>query len=159
MDNKELIKVIKENIVKVLIANKFVVQVYEAYNTNSVYIKLDYGVCNSIRISDHLGKEKLCYRYNIILNEPDNIVEEKYMRYFYSQSTWDKLIQQIIFDRMQKQHKYKKSYEYFMLKNKREHQKDKQGFWRQAVTLNDDRTEDDWNDIERRYRVSHGAFS
>ena len=31
----------------------FKIQRYNAYSTNSIYLKLDYGVCNSIRISDH----------------------------------------------------------------------------------------------------------
>ena len=39
-----------------LISEGFIVQRYNAYTTNSIYLKLDYGVCNSIRISDHPGK-------------------------------------------------------------------------------------------------------
>ena len=36
-----------------------VIQRYDAYSTDSVYLKLDYGVCNSIRISNHNGKRYL----------------------------------------------------------------------------------------------------
>ena len=43
-------------IAKRLISEGFTVQRYNAYTTNSIYLKLDYGVCNSIRISDHPGK-------------------------------------------------------------------------------------------------------
>ena len=46
-----------------LVEAGFVVHRYNAYSTQSVYLKLDYGVANSIRISDHKGKEKLSYRY------------------------------------------------------------------------------------------------
>lgn len=45
--------------------NGFTVHRYDAFSTKSIYLKLDYGVCNSIRISDHNGKKYLKYRYNI----------------------------------------------------------------------------------------------
>lgn len=38
---------------------------YDAYSTNSVYLKLDYGALYSIRISDHRGKKYLNYRFNV----------------------------------------------------------------------------------------------
>jgi len=37
---------------------------YDAYSTNSVYLKLDYGVLYSVRLSDHKGKQYLNYRFN-----------------------------------------------------------------------------------------------
>lgn len=155
MRNGELIKDIRDRMVAVFINDGFIVQLYDAFSTNSAYIKLDYGLMNSIRISDHHGKDHLCYRYNIILDEPDNIVEEKYMRYYFNQFSWDKLVQQIRYDRILKQQKYKRSYDYFMLKNKLEHENDTKGFWTHAKTLNDNRTEDEWNAIKRRYELSH----
>ena len=45
--------------------NGFTVHRYDGFSTKSIYLKLDYGVCNSIRISDHNGKKYLKYRYNI----------------------------------------------------------------------------------------------
>lgn len=45
----------------------FTIQRYDASTTDSIYLKLDYGVGNSIRISNHTGKKHLNYRYNIIL--------------------------------------------------------------------------------------------
>lgn len=39
---------------------------YKAYSTSSVYLKLDYGMLYTMRISDHPGKKYLRYRYNII---------------------------------------------------------------------------------------------
>lgn len=42
----------------------FTVQYYHARSTNSVYLKLDYGMSHSVRISDHKGKKHLKYRYN-----------------------------------------------------------------------------------------------
>lgn len=37
---------------------------YNALSTNSVYLKLDYGLLYSVRISDHKGKKHLKYRFN-----------------------------------------------------------------------------------------------
>ncbi len=39
---------------------------YDAYSTSSIYLKLDYGMLYTMRISDHPGKKYLRYRYNII---------------------------------------------------------------------------------------------
>ncbi|WP_268913988.1 hypothetical protein [Lentilactobacillus sp. SPB1-3] len=39
---------------------------YDAFSTNSIYLKLDYGLCYSVRISDHAGKQHLTYRFNAI---------------------------------------------------------------------------------------------
>lgn len=42
-----------------------IVQHYEAMSTLSVYLKFDYGLCHSMRISDHRGKDNLTYKYNL----------------------------------------------------------------------------------------------
>ncbi|WP_334427195.1 MULTISPECIES: hypothetical protein [unclassified Levilactobacillus] len=39
---------------------------YNSYSTSSIYLKLDYGMLYTMRISDHRGKKGLNYRYNII---------------------------------------------------------------------------------------------
>lgn len=49
------------------LVGKVLIHRYDAYSTNSVYLKFDYGVANSLRIADHAGKEYLSYRFNIIL--------------------------------------------------------------------------------------------
>ena len=43
------------------LAGKVLIHRYDAYSTNSVYLKFDYGVANSLRIADHAGKEHLAY--------------------------------------------------------------------------------------------------
>lgn len=43
----------------------FTVHRYNAYSTCSIYLKLDYGACNSIRISDHKGYDHLSYKYEV----------------------------------------------------------------------------------------------
>ena len=48
-----------------LLEQGFIIHRYDSYSTNSIYLKLDYGVMHSIRISDHKGKSYLSYKYNI----------------------------------------------------------------------------------------------
>lgn len=50
---------------KYLLLKNFIIHRYDSYSTESIYIKLDYGACNSIRISDHIGYEHLSYKYEI----------------------------------------------------------------------------------------------
>ena len=77
-----------------LVEAGFVVHRYNAYSTQSVYLKLDYGVANSIRISDHKGKEKLSYRYNIMVGEKKyrEDLKGKYPRYYYPAEKVDELL-------------------------------------------------------------------
>ena len=98
----EKIYSIADYIVNSLLAHGFTIQRYNAYKTSSVYLKLDFGVCNSIRISDHNGKEHLCYRYNLIIGGNDNIIEEKYIRYYYNEKSVDALLNLILFDKHEK---------------------------------------------------------
>lgn len=45
---------------------KVIIHRYDSFSTNSIYLKFDYGVANSLRISDHDGKRHLRYRFNIL---------------------------------------------------------------------------------------------
>lgn len=58
------IQSIADSLIHTLSQAGFTIQRYDASTTDSIYLKLDYGVGNSIRIS---GKKHLNYRYNIIL--------------------------------------------------------------------------------------------
>lgn len=58
-------KALADSLSERFLAEGFTVHRYDAYSTSSVYLKLDCGMCNSIRISDHRGKKHLAYRYNI----------------------------------------------------------------------------------------------
>jgi hypothetical protein len=127
------IKEMADKIVSALEKENFVIQRYDAYSTDSVYLKLDYGLANTIRISDHEGKKHLCYRYNLIFGGEDNIVEEKYVRYYFNEHSIKPLLNQILFDKKVKVFKYGKvGYKNLMRKNKLEHNKDTKGFWSHA---------------------------
>lgn len=130
-------------IVSVLKDKGFVIQRYDAYSTDSVYLKLDYGLANTIRISDHEGKKHLCYRYNLIIGGENNIVEEKYMRYYFNENNVEGLLYQILFDKKVKMDKYSKTgYKNLMIKNKMEHHKDTSGFWHHAKLVTKDISDD-----------------
>lgn len=134
--NTPIIKDCADNIIEILKEKGFIIQRYDALSTNSIYLKLDYGVCNSIRISDHPGKEYLCYRYNIILGCDDNIVEEKYIRYYFNENNIASLTNQIIFDKMQKTDKYGLAYPRIVEKNKEKHENEP-GFWKDCKLVSD----------------------
>jgi len=126
-----------DSIAKRLIANGFTVQRYNAYTTNSIYLKLDYGVCNSIRISDHPGKKYLKYRYNIGTFVKEYRKEkDKFDRFYYRSDKSKNMIKKIIEDREAKKLRYGESgYRRLMEKSKSENT-GTLGFWSKAVLLN-----------------------
>ena len=126
-----------DSIAKRLIAEGFTIQKYNAYTTNSIYLKLDYGVCNSIRISDHPGKKYLKYRYNIGSFVKEYRKEnDKFDRYYYRADKSKNMIKKIIEDREAKKSKYGESgYKALMQKSKSENA-GTLGFWSKAVLLN-----------------------
>lgn len=85
---------------KQLVEKGFIIQRLDAQTTKSVYLKLDLGLCNSIRISDHSGKKEYSYRYNILREMPTKSVHYftngKFPRNFYSFDMVDKMIEDIV---------------------------------------------------------------
>lgn len=80
----------------------FVVQRYDAHSTQSIYIKLDYGVSNTIRLSDHKGYDYLSYKYNIRMDISKDYVEKDkngYIRYYIAPQNIDTFIQHTIRER------------------------------------------------------------
>lgn len=111
----------------------FKLQYYEAYSTDSCYIKLDYGVSSSIRISDHKGKDKYPYKFNLMLNLKKYY--EKDGRHFYSIDDYQKLIFDINKYKEEQLNKYGFYYFEYMLKNKKEGEH-KKGFWKKSKDYN-----------------------
>lgn len=124
-------------IIESLKAQGLVVQRYDAYSTDSVYLKLDYGVCNSIRISDHRGKQHLAYRYNVEqgCQQVQSVTDGKYPRYYYGFAHIDVLIKDILENRAQKLAQYGKTqYQRYMQDNKIKGMEQK-GFWQHAIEV------------------------
>lgn len=120
-----------------LVEAGFVVQRYDAYSTNSIYLKLDYGVCNSIRISDHQGKKHLKYRYNIgpFITEY-KYKRDKFPRFYYREDKVQNLIKKIMQDKAEKIERYgDDNYQKFMERNRIDNS-DSKGFWKSAKIIN-----------------------
>ena len=64
MDLQKVSKII----CRALLKQNFIIHKYNAFSTNSIYLKLDYGASNSIRISDHEGYKHLNYKYVVLTN-------------------------------------------------------------------------------------------
>lgn len=112
----------------------FILQYYEAYSTSSCYIKLDYGVSNSIRIADHKGKDKYPYRFNLMIGLEKSYTDDG--RYYYSTNDYRKLIQDVKKFKEEQLDRYGFNYYEYMKKNKEE-SKNKQGFWAKAKNYNE----------------------
>lgn len=122
-----------------LLAANFIVQRYDAYSTSSVYLKLDYGLGNSVRIADHRGKKNLQYRFNLMFGMSG--VEQKLSKtglpqYYYGLDSVEIMIQNIIQAKQGKIKKYRglSNYQSFMQEN-RQNNEGQRGFWSQAYRV------------------------
>ena len=86
----------------------FIVHRYDSYSTNSIYLKLDFGVSCGIRISDHPGKAKYRYRFNLIKNYTGNRVirDDNLIRFFYSYEDIENLLLAIKLEKRAKIERY-----------------------------------------------------
>src|SRR5690606_30554890 len=112
-----------------------VVQRYRRKKDNSIVLKLDYGVLNSVQIAEDVREnDDLHYKYNVIYKLLDKkITREKndygvVVRYFYPFTRKNELLMQVLEDRMKKVLKYgEKNYIFFMKENKSK--LEKQTYW------------------------------
>ncbi len=104
MDEKKVAEILIKNLKKL----SFVVHRYDAYSTDSIYLKLDFGVCCGIRISNHNGKKKYHYRFNVIKEyKGDKIVHfESLISYFYNFEELPQLLQKVVEEKENKIKKY-----------------------------------------------------
>lgn len=114
------------------LAGKVLIHRYDAYSTNSVYLKFDYGLGNSLRLSDHTGKAGLNYRFNIITTMKSLGIDTsgEYPRFYYPPDMVDQAIADIVKGVTEKRgryHDYGKA-----LETARSRTKGERGFWEQA---------------------------
>lgn len=104
MEEKQVVKILVKQLTKL----GFVIHRYNSVTTDSIYLKLDYGVCCGIRISNHNGKKKYHYRFNLIKNyNGDKITYfENLISYFYNFEELPKLIKDIQEEKSNKIKKY-----------------------------------------------------
>lgn len=138
MAKKETLQSLAATLIARLKKAGIVVQRYDAYSTNSIYLKLDYGVANTVRISDHTGKDNLSYRYNLMTNikkYEKELTDRGLLRTYWPMKNVESLAGTIIKDRQEKIKKYgSERYNYYMKQNIHENQYAK-GFWAQAVLV------------------------
>lgn len=130
-----MIEQLTDTIIERLKSEGFIIQRYNAYSTNSVYLKLDYGVCNSIRISDHKGKKGLDYRYNLLTNlnhSNSGYTKEGLIRHYYAAHDTERMIERILNDRAAKMRRYGKERYLQYMKNNSRDKKNEAGFWRES---------------------------
>lgn len=128
------LKRLADEIAQALIAEGFTVHRYDAAKTDSVYLKLDYGACNSIRISDHAGYPHLKYRYNIgTWIEAHMETEDTYPRFYWPASQVEHLVEKCVSDRDARiGWSGQGGYQKIIDKKKREAKRAKTGFWTHA---------------------------
>lgn len=124
-----MLKEIEREIIECLSDLGIAIHVYHAYSTNSIYIKLDYGALGSIRISDHNGKERYHYKYNVRTDIEECYAEDR--RNFYPADKVHVMLCDILLDYHDKKHQK----EYEVTRNRyRDNRKDI-SFWRECKEI------------------------
>lgn len=122
MRRKQEIEV-SDILIKKLKQKGFLISKYYARTTKSIYLKLDYGVCGGIRISDHNGKKKYKYKFNLIkqYKGPKEKKDEGYTRLYYDYGNTEELIEDVQKERKAKINKYGlHNYQEYMKENSRD---------------------------------------
>ena len=117
---------------------KVIIHRYDSYSTNSIYLKFDYGVANSLRISDHDGKRHLKYRFNILESMGKKSSKETHTRQgftmvFYSPAMINACCRDILAAKKDRVERYR---DYYALveqeKAKTDQPQPRKGFWHGA---------------------------
>lgn len=136
MTNPKLIKFANQIINQLI--DKVIIHRYDSYSTNSIYLKFDYGVARSLRISDHTGKKHLKYRFNLIESQAGTphyvILNDNFPMNFYPPEEIDILVKDILAGRQQQIDKYR-DYQAVMNKAKHDAEKQTKGFWKNAKII------------------------
>lgn len=99
---------VSNKLIKKLKEKGFQINKYYAKTTKSIYLKLDYGVCCGIRISDHNGKKKYKYKFNLIkqYQGPKKKIDKGYIRLYYDYNNTEELIKDVQDEKKAKINKY-----------------------------------------------------
>ena len=124
-------KCIEKKIINYLSNLGISIHIYHAFSTNSIYIKLDYGVLGSIRISDHDGKERYKYKYNVRTDIKEYYEENN--RKYYPSNKIENLICDILLEHNEKLH----DRDYNKIKERYKNNKKDVSFWKQCKAIVD----------------------
>lgn len=119
---------------------KVIIHRYDSFSTNSIYLKFDYGVANSLRISDHDGKRHLKYRFNILESMSNMPVKTTATRngfemVFYSPAMINACCRDILAAKRDRVERYR-DYDAIIERAKAEATPDK-GFWNAARLISE----------------------
>lgn len=119
---------------------KVIIHRYDSFSTNSIYLKFDYGVANSLRISDHDGKRHLKYRFNIMESMGNKSSKETHTRQgfemvFYSPAMINACCRDILAAKADRVARYR-DYDAIIERAKAEATPDK-GFWHAARLISE----------------------
>lgn len=133
------IEEVKRYIIRTLRKHGFAVQLYQAHTSNSVYIKVDYGLCNTIRISDHKGKHNLAYRFNLRKDVKERYADrsKRYVQYMYPLSDKRLVIDEILFMRKKKIAKNGVAWYLNELRTQKQSNRNNKGFWEKCQLVCD----------------------
>ena len=120
-----------QQVIDELKSHGIIIQRYDSVISNSIYIKLDYGVLKSIRIGDHPSKKHLHYRYNLQTDLTNNRYDQSQQRFFYPIHDIQSMIRQILSDRSDKKSRYGNQYDAYMMQNIQQNGQ-KKGFWSES---------------------------
>lgn len=137
--SKVTLEHVANNLVNYFKKKGYVVHFYSSFTSSSHYIKLDYGLAHTIRISDHHGKKHLLYRYNLLKNikkKQVKRIKKGVVREYYPISDCETLIKNIERDKNRMLIQYgPESYRSSMLQRKKESEKHSNRFWNKAVKI------------------------
>lgn len=109
---------------------------YDAMTSRSIYLKFDFGVACSLRISDHKGYKHLKYRYNLMEDaKGKRYVKDTYPRYYYGMDAIEQLIRDILQERHEKMVRFGVYYDELVKKNMAAQKRGTSKFWRGATEV------------------------
>ena len=119
---------------------KVIIHRYDSFSTNSIYLKFDYGVARSLRISDHDGKRHLKYHFNILESMGNKSSKETHTRQgfemvFYSPAMINACCRDILASKADRVERYR-DYKAIVERAKAEATPDK-GFWNAARLISE----------------------
>lgn len=124
-----------------LLEEGVVIQKYESVSTNSVYLKFDCGLSNSLRIGDHAGKQHLSYMFMVDVTHSGRriVKQERFTQYTYAatKKQLKKVVRHILEHRDRRIVQYD-GYENYRVQMKQQYisSRDQKGFWSQAEFIN-----------------------
>lgn len=129
----------------------FIIQRYDSITTSSIYLKLDYGVCNSVRIGDHKGKRQYKYRYNVDIGRKQinrHKTAEGWPRWYYPETELQTLVRDVICERQRLQVKNGTDNYWALMAQRRFESSGAKGFWQNAYLVEQFNTEEIHVDYE-----------